>query len=554
MSESIELFTDILDALKSLAESVGFLFSGLTFGLIPAVRDIEDENDNLKFAIIIGRASQSLYTFYLIMILIFAMYFDFNSVLNIIITTTALLISIWFIYLIKKKQKDEDVEEVEVEAEVEAEVEVMVEVGFVSNNMVVENSVEEVGVVEVEEDAQGISGFSMLLYYFSTLILCVRLILNSYFVIKKMLSEDYSSQYTFEIISLSFDFFFLLVFTLTLYLPLIIKKDEKEEGMGILTVWAMEYGDIIAHSTVCFLYATSISSPSSSNSDPSSFVDANSHPFGDVYLLVYFVIYCVNVCVFCLPLPFISNYSTTYHPMIIHTMLLDFITDLPFTVVTLAGKTYVGNFFITIDVVINIVTFIRGIIWVPVKFKTKELDAKKIGMNVLGGTGVALGGLVVFSLCVTILFGSGIWLLYFAFNTSNDCHVGTDVNVEWSIWFHITGWAWFVAAMDFGGICLVKIQDSWDPDEGIAIPMIICLWVLEVFYFIMGAIGCAMWDQTSVDCQGTIEGYTVLVFGIIFTAGSPIAFGLCTWFSFTKWVILSNAHAAVQESHQTSTQ
>eukprot|EP01084_Bolivina_argentea_P093477 168110_1 len=512
MSESIELFTDILDALKSLAESVGFLFSGLTFGLIPAVRDIEDENDNLKFAIIIGRASQSLYTFYLIMILIFAMYFDFNSVLNIIITTTALLISIWFIYLIKKKQKDED------------------------------------------EDAQGISGFSMLLYYFSTLILCVRLILNSYFVIKKMLSEDYSSQYTFEIISLSFDFFFLLVFTLTLYLPLIIKKDEKEEGMGILTVWAMEYGDIIAHSTVCFLYATSISSPSSSNSDPSSFVDANSHPFGDVYLLVYFVIYCVNVCVFCLPLPFISNYSTTYHPMIIHTMLLDFITDLPFTVVTLAGKTYVGNFFITIDVVINIVTFIRGIIWVPVKFKTKELDAKKIGMNVLGGTGVALGGLVVFSLCVTILFGSGIWLLYFAFNTSNDCHVGTDVNVEWSIWFHITGWAWFVAAMDFGGICLVKIQDSWDPDEGIAIPMIICLWVLEVFYFIMGAIGCAMWDQTSVDCQGTIEGYTVLVFGIIFTAGSPIAFGLCTWFSFTKWVILSNAHAAVQESHQTSTQ
>eukprot|EP01083_Nonionella_stella_P041676 112895_1 len=470
MGDSLECASDILDGLKSLAKVVNYLFSGLSFGLIPSVSDIEREEDNLEFALILARASQSLYGLYCVTLLIAAMYYDFNSIYNILITSVAFLITFWFIFLMKKRSKDKK-----------------------------DKSDSSLDNPDLEN---GFSGFAYFLHYAATLLLCIRMLVNTYFLISHILNpaDAAPGEYEFEIIHLSFDCFFLLLFTLVLYLPLIIKDGEtKTQGKRILTVWAMEYGDIIAHLTVCMLYAPTLESHSGS--------------FGDVYLIIYFVIYCINVTVFCLPLPWVSNYASTYHPMIIHTMSLDFITDLPFTVVTLAGSTYVDNLFITIDVVINIITFIRGMVWVPVEFKTKELNATKIAQYMLYCFGIILGGLTTLS-CV---FGPGVWLLINGFGVGNasDCHAGTLTGIHWDVWFHMAGWSWVVLIVVLIGIGYKQFNDY---AEELNVPLL----VIMVALFIMGAIGCAMYDQTTSRCRFTAQGYTLLVYSIIYTVVGAI--------------------------------
>eukprot|EP01083_Nonionella_stella_P050425 134125_1 len=472
MGDALELGSDLMDGLSSLASVVNFLFSGLTFGLIPSVRDIEDETDNILFTFILSRASQSLYALYLIVVLIVTMYNAYNSVYNIIITSVALLVAFWIIYLMKKKKKD-------------------------------------------EEDDEGLTGFAYFLYWSGTLILCVRLLVNTYYLIVNILNGNHSAEYEFQIVQLSGDLFFLLLFTLALYLPLIIVDDKnKTKGKSLLTVWAMEYGDIIAHLIVCLLYAPSISQDASVSEYAVTEAPANSQSFGDVYLTVYFIIYCVNVSLFCLPLPWVSNFAATYHPMIIHTMGLDFVTDLPFTIVTLAGETYVGNIFITIDVVINIITLIRGLIWVPVEFKTADLEPTKIGKYVCIGFAYLLAG----STALSVAFGPGVWLLVHAFDDPGDCHRGTEVFVDWNIWFHIAGWAYFGCMLPLF-VSLYQFYEEKDDAHGAA-------WVVgccgTIFYFILGAIGCAMYDQTTSACRFTHKGVTLLVYSVFYMVVGPL--------------------------------
>lgn len=481
MSDCTEFLMDILEALKSLAESVSFLFSGLSFGLIPTVRNIEHEADNIKFRYIIGRTSQSLYAFYLIMMLIFALYYDYDATYNLIMGTLALLFSVWFQYLIKQnKSKEVAYEKV--------------------NELMTTTNMSNEG-----------SFLAMLLYWISTLILGIRMVINSFFLFKHLLENNKSGEYVFELTQLGFDCFFLLLFTLTLYLPLlIVNEQDKKEGKSILTVWAMEYGDIIAHLIVCILYGNDLTT----NGPINSFTK-------DPYFVGYFIVYCINIIVFSLPLPWISLHAETYHPMIIHTMFLDVITDLPFTIITLAGKTYVGNFFITVDVVVNIVTFIRGIIWVPIKFKTKELDSKKILLDTLKGLGIFVGGLCAFG----IIGAPGIWLIINGFMVSNDCHDGTDVNVPWDTWFHITGWSFIVYIM-------VAVLLGWmifEKKDDASIFWTTVIVMMSLMNFLMGCIGIAMWDQATKDCQQTQEGYTLILYSIVYTVISPCAGGAAVY-------------------------
>eukprot|EP01084_Bolivina_argentea_P029917 55507_1 len=484
MGECLVTGMHILDALKSLALSVNFLFSGLTFGVIPSVRDIENEKENLKFNTILANVSQSLYILYLVIILIISMYYDYNSVYNIIFEFIALIISIWIIYLLKRTKKNQPMN---------------------------------INLTQPVEEEKRITGFTYFLYYISTLILYVKTLVISYLLIKRVLNKEKSGIYNFEVVCLSLNFFFLLLFTLCLYLPLIVVDEKKKEGKNILTVWSMEYADIIAHLAVCLTYSVSLAADDNNASGP----------FFNGYLEAYFIIYCINVSLFTLPLPYITNYSSSYHPMIIHTMILDFATDLPFTIVTLAGKTYVGNLFITIDIVVNIITFIRGIIWIPIKFKHEQLDAKEIGKGILR---ILLYSLAVIT-AIGFVFGLSIWLIITAFQTETIGCDATGVNVAWSTWFHASGWPlWLWIISQIGGIYF-----SLNGKEEKTNLLKFFLWnvctlnvVLPVMYLILGSIGVAMYEQTTEECQDKLEGKMIHAFGIFFIIWSPlICIGCC---------------------------
>eukprot|EP01083_Nonionella_stella_P050830 135093_1 len=103
MCETIELLTDILDGFKILAESVTLLSTGLTFGLIPSITNIEQRDINHKFTVLLAFAAQSVHVLYLTAFLIISMYYDIDSVYNIITLSIALGLSFWFTYLIKNR-------------------------------------------------------------------------------------------------------------------------------------------------------------------------------------------------------------------------------------------------------------------------------------------------------------------------------------------------------------------------------------------------------------------------------------------------------------------
>eukprot|EP01083_Nonionella_stella_P100595 283902_1 len=370
-----------------------------------------------------------------------------------------------------------------------------------------------------DPDADGISGFPYFLHYMSTLILCGRISTTSFYLIENILNGSYSDEYVFQIVQLSFDVFFLLFFILVLYLPLIITDDKyKKEGKSVLTVWAMEFEDIVAHFIVCLIYSSSLSSTNAdaynysyygTPSPTSDFGQAfEFFRHGDEYIGIYFVIYCINVTAFVLPLPWISNYQRlNYHPMIIHTMILDFITDLPFTAVSLIGATYVGHLFIAIDIAINIITFLRGILWVPVKFKAEGVPIIRIESS--GGTDrghsdcEALWRIVGAVLVGLIIFGPGIWLFINFGDVSLICDT---IGISWSTWFLVTGFAWVVTICVIGGIVMADPSSSSGSFRdivgcSIGIP-------LGCFYLIIGSIGCAMYDNTTLECRDATKGVT----------------------------------------------
>eukprot|EP01083_Nonionella_stella_P014251 40082_1 len=144
MAESIECAADIVQSTASLAGAVRVLFTGLSFGHIPPGHDIEDGEYNLKFSLILSRASQSFYTLYLTLVLIGALYYDFNPLYNLSISSVALFVSFWLVYLSKKRMTD--------------------------------------------PDADGISGFPYFLHYMSTLILCGRISTTSFYLIENILN------------------------------------------------------------------------------------------------------------------------------------------------------------------------------------------------------------------------------------------------------------------------------------------------------------------------------------------------------------------------------
>jgi len=49
----------------------------------------------------------------------------------------------------------------------------------------------------------------------------------------------------------------------------------------------------------------------------------------------------------------------------IHCIVIDVITDIPMFLITMVKRTYVNNIYISFDVAIKFIVFVRSVIWIP---------------------------------------------------------------------------------------------------------------------------------------------------------------------------------------------
>ena len=122
-------------------------------------------------------------------------------------------------------------------------------------------------------------------------------------------------------------------------------------------MWSLEFGDVISHVVVCLVYAHSIGPIDHWDKSP--------------ILQAYFAFWIINLYSWALPLypmiAYINDKKSGSHVVIAyHIMAVDFFTDLPILIITLSGRTYVNNAYISFDIAVKIILFLRGCIWTPI--------------------------------------------------------------------------------------------------------------------------------------------------------------------------------------------
>eukprot|EP01083_Nonionella_stella_P175056 608580_1 len=139
----------------------------------------------------------------------------------------------------------------------------------------------------------------------------------------------------------------------------------------------------------------------------------------------------------------------------------------------------------------------------------------------LAGQGLAalVGGAVV----LTLVFGPGVWPLILAFDgADNTCHNDTSVNIPWDHWFHVLGWSWIILVIAVPSCVVTGLVDDKEPRR-------VLIAFMGLLLFLYGAIGCAMYDQTTSACRKSTKGVTILVYSVIYIIVGPlvnVAYGL----------------------------
>ena len=124
------------------------------------------------------------------------MYYDYNSIYNIIMSTIGLFVSIWFLYLIKKKAKqDDNIDDNDNKGDDQP---LDDELDGVSVHETME--IATYPVAEEAHDKNEGDFFAMVLYWMSTFILGIRMIIDSYFFLQQHITHNNSIFESIQII------------------------------------------------------------------------------------------------------------------------------------------------------------------------------------------------------------------------------------------------------------------------------------------------------------------------------------------------------------------
>ena len=115
------------------------------------------------------------------------------------------------------------------------------------------------------------------------------------------------------------------------------------------TIWALEVSDTLSHIFVLITYCN--------HSDNKQW---------DSVAIAYYIFWEINLFLW-----FIPSFITVRFRLSIatHIMTTDVLTDIPMFLISLIGKTYVGNIYIVIDMVVKALVFLRAIVWVPIQMR-----------------------------------------------------------------------------------------------------------------------------------------------------------------------------------------
>lgn len=190
-------------------------------------------------------------------------------------------------------------------------------------------------------------------YFFFTISiipLIIKLPHTAYYTVNNILNDSFDSdRYSFIKASLIVELLLLLFWSLIHALMAVIKEIMHSDRNFVknmpLTVWALEYTDIVSHIIVCCLYASSID-----------------NGWENEKMAAYFAFFVINLYLFVLGLPFAM---TDKSMMRNHVMIVDIVTDVPMFLITVIGRTYYHATYIGVDFVLKIVVFMRGVVYVP---------------------------------------------------------------------------------------------------------------------------------------------------------------------------------------------
>lgn len=193
---------------------------------------------------------------------------------------------------------------------------------------------------------------------------------TGYFIIDTTLKEDSDAGlYTFLVVSLAFECVLLLGWSLWPFLTV-----ESDEQSIPLTAWGLEYADIVSHLMVCIFYANNIA--------------PLDHWHQSDIMQAYFAFWIINLFLWAIPLYpmlYLTNGNDQKIRVFIawHIVIVDLLTDLPMMIITLAGRTYVGNIYIACDIAVKIILFIRGLVWVPIVVFREKITASSFGAGLI---------------------------------------------------------------------------------------------------------------------------------------------------------------------------
>eukprot|EP01084_Bolivina_argentea_P192058 329773_1 len=214
-------------------------------------------------------------------------------------------------------------------------------------------------------------GIWVVAFVISVIALLIKISHTTYFLVDVIVQHNIGSSTSkrmFLATSISFEILLLFFSTLWYFLHIHFENDIEFS----LSIWSLEFFDLLSHTVVLLTYAHTISEDTSK---------------WNSYLNVYFSFYIINLFVWVLPLPVILLFlerkvdgDKTKYWIPIHVVILDTITDIPMIITSLVGRTYVGNIYIIFDIVFKILIFARSVCWVSIKVCKDDTTIKTINL------------------------------------------------------------------------------------------------------------------------------------------------------------------------------
>jgi len=180
------------------------------------------------------------------------------------------------------------------------------------------------------------------------LLLSAKLLHSTFYFTDRTLRSVHDDTFNFLAMSFIVEMVLLMFCTLIPYLHIVEKKDK----FHIYNIWGIEAVDLVSQTVV--IQTLCRQRPAE---EWSAIVTA------------YFLIFAVNVVTLAVGAHCIllTQWKSTKLKrfVVAHEVVTDTLSDIPFFVVTLVGRTYIGNVWITLDMVLKGVVFVRGVIWIP---------------------------------------------------------------------------------------------------------------------------------------------------------------------------------------------